>query len=157
MHVTMNVEFINPFLSAAMNVLSTMTFTEATPRKPYLKEDSNPKGAVTGIINISGQAEGTLAITFSHECICHLVANMFGEKIDTINQDVKDAVGELTNMISGGARRQLAESGLPLQAGIPEVLSGPTHKVEHPLETPAIAVPFETPGGDFTIEVCLSD
>lgn len=153
----MNVEFINPFLLAAVNVLNTMTFTEAKPRKPYLKEDSKPEGAVTGIISISGQAEGSLAISFSHECICHLVANMFGEEVSTINQDVKDAVGELTNMISGDARRQLAESGLPLQAGIPEVLSGPTHKVEHSLTAPTIAVPFDTPGGEFTIEVCLSD
>lgn len=150
----MNVEFINPFLLAAVRVLETMTFTQATPRKPYLKKDSTPKGAVTGIIDLSGNAEGSLAITFSHDCICHLVANMFGEQVETINQDVKDAVGELTNMISGDARRQLAESGLPLQAGIPQVFSGPTHKVEHP--GPAIAVPFETPGGEFTIEVCLA-
>lgn len=153
----MNVEFINPFLSAAVNVLATMTFTEAKPQKPYLKRDSKPKGAVTGIISISGQTEGSLAITFSHECICYLVANMFGEEVNTINEDVKDAVGELTNMISGDARRQLAESGLPLQAGIPEILSGPGHRVEHPLASPAIAVPFQTPGGDFTIEVCLAD
>lgn len=153
----MNVEFINPFLLAAVNVLGTMTFTEATPRKPYLKKDSKPEGAVTGIISISGKTEGSLAITFSHECICHLVANMFGEEVSTINQDVKDAVGELTNMISGDARRQLAESGLSLQAGIPQVLSGPAHKVEHPLAIPAIAVPFETPGGGFTIEVCLAE
>lgn len=151
----MNVEFINPFLLAAVKVLETMTFTEAKPRKPYLKQDKEPKGDVTGIIDISGQAEGSLAITFSHDCICHLVANMFGEQVDTINQDVKDAVGELTNMISGDARRQLAESGLPLQAGIPQVFSGPGHKVEH--SGPAIAVPFETPGGEFTIEVCIAN
>lgn len=151
----MNVEFINPFLLAAVKVLETMTFTEARPRKPYLKQDKEPKGDVTGIIDISGQAEGSLAITFSHDCICHLVANMFGEQVDTINQDVKDAVGELTNMISGDARRQLAESGLPLQAGIPQVFSGPGHKVEH--SGPAIAVPFETPGGEFTIEVCIAN
>lgn len=151
----MNVEFINPFLLAAVKVLETMTFTEARPRKPYLKQDKEPKGDVTGIIGISGQAEGSLAITFSHDCICHLVANMFGEQVDTINQDVEDAVGELTNMISGDARRQLAESGLPLQAGIPQVFSGPGHKVEH--SGPAIAVPFETPGGEFTIEVCIAN
>jgi len=152
----MNVEFINPFLLAAVNVLGTMTFTEAKPQKPYLKKDSQPTGAVTGIISITGQAEGSLAISFSHECICFLVANMFGEEVSTINQDVKDAVGELTNMISGDARRQLAESGLPLQSGIPKVYSGPGHKVEHLISTPAIAVPFQTPGGAFTIEVCLA-
>lgn len=150
----MNVEFINPFLLAAVKVMETMTFTEARPKKPYLKQDKEPKGDVTGIIGINGQAEGSLAISFKHDCICHLVTNMFGEQVDTINQDVKDAVGELTNMISGDARRQLAESGLPLQAGIPQVFSGPGHKVEH--SGPAIAVPFETPGGEFTIEVFIA-
>ncbi len=150
----MNVEFINPFLLAAVKVLETMTFTEAKPQKPYIKNDSKPSGDVTGIIDLTGDAQGSLAITFSHGCICHLVANMFGEQVETINQDVKDAVGELTNMISGDARRQLAETGFPLQSGIPQVYSGPTHKVEH--SSPAIAVPFQTPGGEFTIEVSLA-
>jgi len=152
----MNVEFINPFLQAAVNVLQTMTFTEATPQKPYLKTGRDPAGDVTGVIAISGQTQGSLAISFTRDCICHLVANMFGEAVETINQEVKDAVGELTNMISGDARRQLAERGLSLRAGIPEVYSGPGHKVEHTIYGPAIAVPFQTPGGDFTIEVCFS-
>ena len=152
----MNVEFINPFLSATINVIKTMAFTEVTPGKPYAKKDHTAAGDVSGIIGITGATEGSLSISFSEACICHIVSNMFGEKISSLNQEVEDAVGEITNMISGDARRVLAEKGIALQGAIPTVISGKDHTIKHMAKGPSVAIPFQTEAGQFLVEVCFN-
>ncbi|MFH1036338.1 MAG: chemotaxis protein CheX [Pseudomonadota bacterium] len=152
----MNVEIINPFLKATSNVLKTMAFTEAVAGKPYLKKDGPAGGDISGIIGITGETEGSMSISFTESCICGIVSNMFGESITQINREVEDAVGEITNMISGDARRELAEKGHTLKGAIPSVISGKNHTIKHMSNGPAIAIPFSTAGGPFIVEVCFN-
>lgn len=151
----MDVRLINPFINATMNVLSTMADVACTPQKPYLKEDDKAVGIVTGIIALSGIINGTISVTFDKKSILKIVSNLFGEKFTQINDEVEDAVGELTNMISGQARRELEELNIPLSAAIPSIICGKDHLVKHYADEPKIAIPFETESGKFTIEVCL--
>lgn len=72
-----------------------------------------------------------------------------------LNEEIKDAVGEITNMISGQARKELEELGRSLKAAIPTVVMGKNHSITHITSHPIIAIPFSTDNGDFTIEVCL--
>ena len=81
---------------------------------------------------------------------------MFGETVLHINQEVEDAVGEITNMISGDARRELAEKGIVLKAAIPTVISGKNHSIKHMAKGPSIAIPFSTKAGHFIVEVCFN-
>jgi chemotaxis protein CheX len=149
----MNVEYINPFLKATTNVLKTMAFTEANAGKPYLKKDQVAGGDISGVIGITGETEGSLSVSFSKAAICFIVSNMFGEQITAVTNEVEDAVGELTNMISGDARRELAEKGIVLTAGIPTVIAGQNHTIKHMTNGPIIAIPFSTKAGDFIVEV----
>lgn len=152
----MKVEYINPFLRATQHVLKTMAFTDAIAGKPYVKKDQVAGGDVSGIIGITGETDGSLSISFSESCICFVVSNMFGETIKELNKEVEDAVGEITNMISGDARRELAEQGMALQGAIPTVVSGKNHKVTHMAKGPSIAIPFSTKAGHFVVEVCFN-
>jgi len=151
----MDVQLINPFINATLNVLSTMAFVNPVAGKPYLKKDNIAHGDVTGVIGITGEANGTISVTFDQGSILQVVSNMFGEEIAEINSEVADAVGELTNMISGQARRELETQGKLFQAAIPSVITGPNHTVTHITKGPKIAIPFTIDQGVFTIEVCL--
>ena len=152
----MKVEYINPFLNATVRVLKTMASLEVSPGKPYIKKNSNAVGDVSGIIGVTGDTQGSLSISFTAECIKQIVSNMLGEKINEINDDVKDAVGELTNIISGDARRELYEKGLNLQGSIPTVVAGPGHEIRHVGKGPTIAIPFQSDAGPITVEVCFN-
>jgi chemotaxis protein CheX len=153
----MNVEYINPFLRATLNVLKTMAFTEAVAGKPYVKKEEVAHGDISGIIGITGDATGSMSISFTENCICHIVSNMFGENISNLNPEVEDAVGEITNMISGDARRELAEKGITLQGAIPTVVTGKNHAIKHQAKGPTIAIPFSTKAGNFVVEFCFSE
>jgi chemotaxis protein CheX len=153
----MNVQFINPFLEGTMEVLKTMAMVEPTVGKPYIKKGNQAKGDVSGIIGMTGSARGSLALSFSEKSIFMIVSNMLGEKYTEINDEVMDAVGEITNMISGVARKKLESQGYNISAAIPTVVSGKDHAILHVLGGPSIIIPFQVTNGAFYVDVCLDD
>jgi chemotaxis protein CheX len=152
----MDVRFINPFLEGTISVIKTMAFLDPVAGKPYLKKDNLARGDISGIIGLTGKVKGSLALSFNEPCILKIVSNMLGEQITTINGDIKDAVGEITNMVSGAARKKLEAIGFVISAAIPTVVSGKDHSVVHVLGGPSIIIPFDIPDcGTFVVDVCL--
>ena len=151
----MDVNLVNPFIEAALNVLGTMASTKANAGKPFLKEKNAARGDVTGIVGMTGETEGTISISFTEKCILSIVSNMFGEEMKEMNDEIGDAVGEIANMVSGQARKQLSEQGRSLKAAIPTVIMGKNHSLTHITNKPIIAIPFTSDNGNFTIEVCM--
>lgn len=80
---------------------------------------------------------------------------MFGEEIKELDQDVTEVAGELANMISGQARREIETLGIRLDGAIPSIFSGKNHTIYHMTDGPKIAIPFTTDEGLFTMEVCF--
>ena len=153
----MDVKFINPFLEGTVEVLTTMAFVNPKPGKPYLKKNNLAKGDVSGIIGITGTIRGSLALSFSTGSILKIVSNMLGEEITSINGDIRDAVGEITNMVSGAARKRIEAMGYSLSASIPTVVSGKEHSIMHVMGGPSIVIPFEMEAGSFVVDVCMGD
>ena len=152
----MDVRFINPFLEGTISVIKTMAFLDPVAGKPYLKNDPLAKGDISGIIGLTGKVKGSLALSFSESCIVKIVSNMLGEEITCINSEIKDAVGEITNMVSGAARKKLESLGFVIMAAIPTVVAGKDHSIVHVLGGPSIIIPFGIPGnGSFVVDVCL--
>lgn len=151
----MEIELAKPFIKAAVDVLSTMAFVKPEVGKPYVKKNNIAAGDVSGMVGITGEKNGSVSLSFSRGCAVAIVKNMLGEEIDDIMQDVKDAVGELTNMISGQARAGLAERGLVFQGSTPTVVMGDGHTISHMAKSPIMAIPFTTDNGEFTIEFCF--
>ena len=153
----MDVRFINPFLEGTISVLKTMAMIEPKAGAPYVKKGNQAKGDVSGIIGLTGSACGSLALSFTEKCILKIVSNMLGEDYKEMNGDVNDAVGEITNMISGVARKCLEADGFNIVAAIPTVVSGKNHAILHVLGGPSVIIPFQTSDGDFFVDVCMSD
>ncbi len=152
----MNVQFINPFLSSFINVISTMAMTELKPGKPRLKKDDIAKGDVSGLIGMVGPStKGSLSITFDEELALDIMAKMLGEKPDRINEEVTDMVGEITNMVTGGAKRLLGEKGYEFDMATPIVVSGKSHSIAHKSESGIVIMPFEGTAGMAHIEICF--
>ena len=151
----MDVKFINPFIYGTMEVMEKMAFTKPVAGQPYAKTDDTARGEVSGIIGMTGDADGSLAMSFSEACIIGIVEKMLGEKCKEMNRSVLDAVGELTNMISGSARKMMEKDDLKVIAAIPTIVFGRAHTVRHVIKGPSIVIPFKTDMGEFVIDVCL--
>ena len=142
-------------MQATIHVLSTMACITPVPGTPYVKKDDVARGDVSAIVGITGDKSGSISVTFTKNCAIGLVKGMLGDDIQDIIQDTKDAVGEITNMISGQARGGLSEIGLHFQGSTPSVIMGDNHTISHITKGPIIAIPFTSNAGEFTVEFCF--
>ncbi|MDY0163543.1 chemotaxis protein CheX [Desulfobotulus sp.] len=149
----MKAEHVNPFINATINVISTMAFIKPVPGKPFLKKDNKATGDVSAIVGMTGPSHATLSISFQKKAILAIVSSMFGETVDSLTDDVSEAAGELANMISGQARRDLEAMGVIYEGAIPSVASGEGHELKHITDGPKIAVPFTIADSTFTMEL----
>ena len=139
-----DVALAKPFVQATINVLSSMTGLSPVPGKPYIKNTDKAQGDVSAIVGITGCKSGAIALSFSQSCAIALVKGMLGDAIEDIIADTRDAVGEITNMISGQARATLSEMGLPLQGSTPSIIFGANHSLSFPGQVTTVAIRFET-------------
>ena len=153
----MNAEFVNPFLSSFINVLKTMAQIEIKPGKPSLKKDALARGDVSGLIGMVGPtAKGSFSISFDKELALNVFRLMVGESIDELSEDITDMVGEITNMVAGGAKRQLGEKGYEFNMATPIVVTGPSHTIKHQIDGSKVLMPFISEHGKAYIEICFN-
>ena len=150
-----NAEIARPFVKATLEILNTMAGLSATAGKPYIKKDNIAQGDVSAIVGVTGDRTGTISVSFTRPCAIALVKGMLGDDIHDVLQDTQDAVGEVTNMVSGQARAGLKSLGLTLQGSTPTVIVGDSHIIRHISSAPVIAIPFTSKFGDFTVEFCF--
>jgi len=151
-----NVDIVNPFLESMSNVLATMAMLEPQAGQVAIKDEDIACGEITGIIGLVGDNfKASLAVSFSRPVILEITARMLGEEITDIDDTVIDLVGEITNMVTGGAKNLLDQKGYSIGLSTPMVVTGVNHKVTHKAKGPRIVAPFTLEAGEFFVEVCF--
>ena len=148
---------INPVQESVVNILSTMADLLPETEEPTLKDGEFDSGDVTGIIDlVSDQKTGSIAISFSKPVASEIAKRMLG--MDSIpDSELKDLVGEITNMMAGGAKGLLYEKGIEFDMAIPRVVEDSRQEIKHKVQGPIIVLPFNTASGKFFVELCFVD
>ncbi len=149
-----DVKYINPFIVSTVETFDKMLGIKLQKGTPYLKK-KDEHSDITGIIGLSGDAKGIIAITFSRITALKTVSKFLGMKVLSIDDTVADAVGELINIIAGNAKQYLKD--LKVDISLPKVIIGHSHSVSDLTEIPTIVIPFESELGQFKIEVALRE
>ncbi len=154
----MDVTLVNPFIEGALHILDTTAFVKVKPDPPFLKKDDIAQGDITGFLEISGDITGTAAISFSEKSILGIVSAMFGEEMTEINEEITDAVGEISNMIAGHVTTKIGELDKQVKVKFVSVYHGREQTIPHTKAgTHVVSLPFRTTKGQVIIEVCYAD
>ncbi len=148
----MDIKYLNPFITSVQNVFDTMLNVPFKLGKPYIKEDKTPLYEVSGLIGLSGIVKGMVVINLSKNIALQLSSALIGEEVTELDEDCTDAVGEIANMITGGAKKDFP--GEHNSISVPSVVLG-KHKLVYPTGVPIIAVPCDTSAGRLVIELAL--
>ena len=151
----MKVSFINPVLTSILNVLSTMAHIEPKVGTPKIKDKNEIVHGknITGVMSMVGRkGNASVALTFSEAAILHIANEMFHSEITVIDGMVIDLVGELANMVLGGAKSELEKEGHFFQLSLPTIILGCDYLVAHKTNAPIIILPFTMPEGEFVVE-----
>jgi chemotaxis protein CheX len=149
----MTADHINPFLSAAISVFDSMLGVPLEREQPFVRKAFEPLYELTGVIGLSGKATGTVAVSMPAEMAMTVTSRLLGESQLTSNDQVIDAVGELTNMIAGAAKAKLEK--MELSIGLPAVIVGRQSAIAFPSRATPISIPFKSPIGPLVIDVGL--
>ncbi len=149
-------EVIHDFIEATKFVFMTMTQVTLTPGRPFLKTETVSTGVISGIVHLcKDEHKGSISLSMTKEGAMHALHAMFGDDIGDADEDAKEMVGELLNILSGDVRRRFSEKGLVYSGGTPSLLVGEGHCIEHSSTAPIIAIPFALPEGFCVIEFGL--
>ncbi len=154
----MDEKFINPVLKAVVNILQTMAQITPQPGKPEIKSDDVSRGVISGFIDLAGSnARVSVAVTFSKEAILDIGSRMMHMELKEVDEIITDLVGEMANMVAGGAKANLQEAGYDFDLTLPSIVVGDAHQVKHSVEGVTLIMPFSIEAGQFYVEVCAPD
>lgn len=154
----MNATFVNPFRIALLKVFETMTHISLKPEKPAIKKHDMAHGDITGLILMRGrQASGSCSLTFESGLALEVLVRLLGTQAGNgwSTQETLDMVGEITNIVTGHAKKLLAEQGYAFDMAVPVMIAGKRHTIAHPAAGPTILMPFFSAWGRVYIEVCF--
>lgn len=144
---------IKAFVTSIRNVFHTMLKLDVAIGTPECKNTPVASYDISGIIGMSGDVSGLVVISFPTATAERVVAALIGAPMSANHPDFADAIGELVNMVSGGAKALFGGANAAITC--PSVISGPNHVVRTPRDTPCIAIPCTTTCGVFMIEVAI--
>lgn len=148
--------YLTPFIENTIKVLKTMAGTEASFREVYFNNDMRIFGDISGIIGLSGNSEGTVAITLYWDLARKIIARMMKVKQEHINAEyIHDGVGELINMISGSTKKMFKGTPFHFNLSLPTVVAGSGHHLGHPEGSSIAVLIFDVGKNAFVLQVCL--
>lgn len=152
----MDVQYINPFITAVISTMEMMVGINPTRKTPYLKEGNLTEGDITGLIGFAERnITGSVALSFPQATAFRVYTAMTGESVSSMNQKVQDCIGELANIVAGGAKTELAAVGLSFHISIPTVIVGNKYLISHKVDTPVVVIPFALDNDSFIMEVTM--
>lgn len=149
----MRASHVNPFIRATQLVFDTMLQTKVEIARPRVKTEDRATYDVTGIIALSGEAAGAVAVSFPMETARQAVEAFTGMPVNEPDDCFTDAIGELANMIAGNAKKDLDD--LRITISVPTVVVGANHRLGRHQLGPWIVLDCNSRLGSFTIEICV--
>lgn len=149
----MDPAYITPFVSSISNVFETMLQLPVSVGTPGIKSEATPTYDVSGIIGMTGDVEGTVVLSFPTATAERAVGLFTGMELAADHEDFADAIGELVNMVSGGAKAQF--DGKEVGISTPTVIVGSGHNVYGRKSMTTIEIPCTCDIGQFNVEVSL--
>ncbi|MBN1115553.1 MAG: chemotaxis protein CheX [Oligoflexia bacterium] len=145
---------LHPFINAVEKTFKILCFLDVTPGDPIIKNHKVSDKSISGIVGMVGSKYiGSFVISFTAECILNIVQKMLGEKYTEVNDAVSDTVAEITNIVFGNAKKELADMNITLEMAIPYTIRGNNHIITHKTDGPYVVIPFSSSLGTFTIEM----
>ena len=82
-----------------------------------------------------------------------ITETFLGMDVEEINEDVKDAIGELVNMVTGGLKDALTGQGQEIKLAIPTTIAGRSFRISSKSDVGRVCIPFKLDAGTFFIEL----
>jgi chemotaxis protein CheX len=150
----MRVEFINPFLQAATEVLSTELGSPPQRGKVGMQRSAYTSGEITAVVAVTGDVSGMVMLAMSETTGRGVVSKMMGQEFDEFDMLAQSGIAEIANVITGRAAVLLSDAGYPSDLAPPMLLIGKNIMIST-LDVQRLVIPMDTEFGPIEIQVAL--
>jgi chemotaxis protein CheX len=138
----MKTEYINPFISASVELIDQVTGLKAKVGEIAIKNTPYKSEGILVLVGITGGFHGSAVMSFSKEICCTIASMMLGCSLLTELDDLaKSAIGELSNMILGHTATLFSRENIVLDITPPTILSGDNLELSIP-NTVVVCIPL---------------
>jgi len=152
----MRVEYINPFVEAAYNILTEVLGGEVNRGELYLKSTSVTVMGVAALVGLAGDVEGRVIFNMNMATAMKIASKMNNEELASFDDLAKATITELANLITAQAVTKLHDLGFRFDLTPPALFTGENMEIsDHDVE--ALIVPMTTDQGKVEVNVAIRD
>jgi chemotaxis protein CheX len=148
------VEFVNPFIQAASEVLDSELGGEAQRGEVRLQKSAFTTDEVTALVGVTGSVSGVVLYSMSQATAVALASRMMGQPFEELDALAQSGIGELGNVITGRAGVLLSEAGYPSNITPPALVVGRGTMVTT-LHLNRLVFTLQTEVGDLEVQLVL--
>lgn len=157
MEDTFNTDLLVQIITGAtQEVFSTMLSLPLESQPPYQEQSGNQKfDGVISLVGVAGSWLGSGRMSCSSAMACKLSGAFLMSEFVAVNEDVLDAIAEITNMIIGNVKSALEEHIGPLGLSIPTVVFGRNYQTRSHVAAFTV-VPFVSDGERLEVRFAMT-
>ena len=142
---------------ATNEVFTTMLGIELQQYDAYIDTASPPAGdGIHSFVGLAGSWVGTGSVSCTSAFACKISSQFLMAEYTSVNEDVLDAIAEITNMIIGNVKTLLEVDLGPMGLSIPTVIFGRNFGSRTAGTFEWSVVPFVLDGEKIHIQICLA-
>lgn len=140
-------------IAATQEVFSAMLMIDVTGEDISGSDRSIIQSNMTSMIGLGGGVRGMLAIHCPAEVAKGITGAFLGMDVEELDDDVKDAIGEIANMVAGNLKIAYASGGVNVELAIPTSVIGKSFRLSGMAGAIRHYVAFQLDSGPFWVEL----
>ena len=149
--------FIDELTAATCDVFKTMVFQEVEAASPITGDALRPRANVVGTVAFAGKTSGLVVFYSTMDAAQAITASMLGIEPASVNGELHDAIGELTNMIAGSFRTRMAHAkGEAWAISVPTVTVGSDFYTKYVSDVQRVLCPFRMNKSELFVELIVT-
>jgi chemotaxis protein CheX len=143
--------------AACRDVFSSMMGVEIECGQPSLETSApDANDGVVALVGLAGSWTGAGSVACSPATACRICCQLLLTEVQAVNEEVLDAVAELTNIIIGSVKTDLEQHLGPIGISIPTVIYGRNFKTRNMGSAPWTALHFRWDDAELLVRMTLA-
>lgn len=151
--MTESYEVGREIVSGCKDVFSTMLMVDLECEEVVVQEKVKIGSNITSMIGLGGGLKGLLAVHCPSSVAKGVTSSFLGMDVEEMDDDVKDAIGEIANMVAGNLKISFAKRDVNVELAIPTTIVGDSFYVSGIADSTRLVAPFKMGDERFWVEL----
>lgn len=149
----LEIDLYHEVIEGTSEVFSSMLMVELESGPPIYSNRVDIESNISSMIGLGNGIRGVVAVHCPEKTAKKITSGFLGMEIESLDDDVKDAIGEIANMVAGNLKISFAKADVDIQIAIPTTIIGESFRYAGFSRAICIAVPFTMDDEVFWIEL----